>query len=143
MNRLYVHTLVASLLLVFTVSAFAAPASEPVVEEPVSEAVLDLEPAEQEPPKSIETQVKGAPQKNHWHHWVGGVLDAAGVGFVIAGLYQNSVVADEYSAYSAAKIQTTIDAHRKNCDNAKSKRNAFYGAGFALLAGGLTFHFAF
>jgi hypothetical protein len=129
-------------------SAPPPPVEVPVVAEPEPEpvapiVVLDTVTIPQEPPQSIDPQVAGEPQKSHWNHWVGGILDVAGAGLLIAGLYQNSVVSDEYSAYSDAKTQPEINDHREACDNAKSERNTFYGVGLAVLAGGLVFHFVF
>jgi hypothetical protein len=95
--------------------------------------------------KRLETGIDTNPSKPllAWNHWVGIGLDMLGVAGLAFGLYQNSQASSHYDAYLKDTEQGQMDSDFKAYEDAKTLRNVGYIAGGVLLAGGLTFHFAF
>jgi hypothetical protein len=114
-------------------------------EQENEKAALEAPP---EAPKRIDPQVPSVPAEGSggglaWNHWVGIGLDALGVAGLVFGIVQNSAASDAYSDYEKASTQDQANSTWKKFEDAKSLRNVGYIAGGVLLAGGLTFHFAF
>jgi hypothetical protein len=92
--------------------------------------------------ESIDPKVGGKPLLA-WNHWVGIGLDVLGAAALAFGVYQNSLASSHYDAYLKDTEQDQMDGDFKAYEDAKTLRNVGYIAGGVLLAGGLTFHFAF
>jgi hypothetical protein len=99
--------------------------------------------------KSIDPQIQSAENKKTglaWSTWTAIGLDALGVAAIAFGVYQNSnsnSLYNDYKNLGDGTPQPEMRSAWKKVESAETKRNVGYIVGGVLLAGGITFHFAF
>ena len=89
---------------------------------------------------------KASSKKTHLPIWAKAIPYALGFAAICLGLYENTVVDDEYDTYHNTNYvgnRTAADKQIRKVDDAKTMRNIFYGLGVGLMAVGLTFTIMF
>ena len=127
------------------VSAAPVAAAAPVI-APVTPASVVLTPPTSEESPKITAPVPALAQKSHTSRWVAIGFDALGALFVVAGVAENKHMNSKlntYHALPADQPQAAYDAAWKDVTDARTKRNAEYVLGAALLATGITIHLVF
>jgi TolB-like protein len=76
--------------------------------------------------------------------WVALALDVAGAAFISYAIYENNEMKKAYKEYNkSGQSQNYYDNARKNVENSRSARNAFYAIGGSVLALGIGVHIWF